>query len=507
MTLLSRSPRCGNKRARPLSCRASPTVSTVSPLHKQQRSGEPSRAECRAFSFEQLPSALELVSPPALVRESESSDSESDASSPQDLPSGRPFVVQPILVGLGKGNRRAPERVHAAPASRLTPPRDMPSLNFELPGIRSGCTEPRSIEVSDRTAEFHKRYRLLSKPTDRAERGCEGSLVPLATTIQGFIALTERRSDNRRLATKFFEVEAVNSRARLAWNTQSATGQVLVCEGACQPTRETVSEDYQLERRCHATLSGLAQQAEQSFIVEFVEHGKVELYGYQWYFVVMELGERDLFDVIVEEAPYDELQRGERKRLQERMTERAAQMFRAVAFLHDNGFAHNDVSPENFLEVDGEVKLMDFGLARKYGERFCKTSRRGVGKVKYLPEEVVRARALGRQISYDPRLADSSALGNTLFCMFAGSTPFLVRGSTDEISVYDAIKSVHSMGGVRKLHGVEERLPEELLDLLENHLLVPEADRMLPKECLKHPFFTGGSLEDWRRGFRCGSFA
>jgi calcium-dependent protein kinase len=47
-----------------------------------------------------------------------------------------------------------------------------------------------------------------------------------------------------------------------------------------------------------------------------------------------------------------------------------AKLFSAVAYLHKNGIIHRDIKPENFIfknkTKDSEIKVIDFGLSRKY---------------------------------------------------------------------------------------------------------------------------------------------
>lgn len=50
----------------------------------------------------------------------------------------------------------------------------------------------------------------------------------------------------------------------------------------------------------------------------------------------------------------------------------AAQVYLALSYLHDMGYIYRDLKPENILiEVDGYIKLSDYGLAKqmKPGEK------------------------------------------------------------------------------------------------------------------------------------------
>lgn len=87
------------------------------------------------------------------------------------------------------------------------------------------------------------------------------------------------------------------------------------------------------------------------------------------------------------------------------------------------GLVHRDVSPHNvLLSVDGQVKLIDFGIA-KTRQRLSQTTRSGVikGKLKYMAPEQVDGGDVDLR-------ADVWALGAVLYECLAGQRPFAGRG-------------------------------------------------------------------------------
>ncbi len=109
----------------------------------------------------------------------------------------------------------------------------------------------------------------------------------------------------------------------------------------------------------------------------------------------------------------------------------AREMANGLAYAHrprtgSVGLVHRDASPQNsLLSFEGEVKLIDFGLA--LGGHGRPTTREGVvlGKLCYISPEQARAEALDRR-------TDIYSLGLVLFEMLVGE-PFFNQPTVDEV--------------------------------------------------------------------------
>jgi serine/threonine protein kinase len=91
------------------------------------------------------------------------------------------------------------------------------------------------------------------------------------------------------------------------------------------------------------------------------------------------------------------------------------------------GIVHRDVSPDNILVTfDGSVKLIDFGVAKAFGERH--KTRAGVlqGKFAYMAPEQVREHAVDKR-------ADLFSLGVVLYEMIFGTHPFEGQSSAETL--------------------------------------------------------------------------
>ncbi|MEE2750858.1 MAG: protein kinase [Myxococcota bacterium] len=96
------------------------------------------------------------------------------------------------------------------------------------------------------------------------------------------------------------------------------------------------------------------------------------------------------------------------------------QLVGALAYIHDRGLIHRDVSPSNIMVApDGSVKLMDFGVVKAPGREVTAVGEM-VGTVAYMAPEQIS----GDEV--DSR-ADLYSLGTVLYLMLTGKRPFNAR--------------------------------------------------------------------------------
>jgi len=69
-------------------------------------------------------------------------------------------------------------------------------------------------------------------------------------------------------------------------------------------------------------------------------------------------------------------------------------MFSAIHYLHKLDICHRDIKPENFMfkdkSKDSEIKVIDFGLSRKFEPNSNKTLDSIVGTPLYVAPEVLK---------------------------------------------------------------------------------------------------------------------
>merc|ERR550532_1726990 len=96
------------------------------------------------------------------------------------------------------------------------------------------------------------------------------------------------------------------------------------------------------------------------------------------------------------------------------------QMLEAVQAVHDERIVHSDLKPSNFLLAKGQLKLIDFGIAKRISSETTNIHRDAtVGTISYMAPEAVRQGAIKLG-----RAADVWSLGIILYQMAYRRSPF-----------------------------------------------------------------------------------
>ena len=94
------------------------------------------------------------------------------------------------------------------------------------------------------------------------------------------------------------------------------------------------------------------------------------------------------------------------------------QVLEALDHAHQRGVVHRDVKPQNIMLVsDGQIKIMDFGIARFSGAESQYTSNQTIGSVHYISPEQAQGDETDQK-------TDIYSMGIMMYEMLAGRLPF-----------------------------------------------------------------------------------
>lgn len=173
----------------------------------------------------------------------------------------------------------------------------------------------------------------------------------------------------------------------------------------------------------------------------------------------------------------------------ERIVEIAKQLNDALHSIHQAGIIHRDIKPENLYEIDGQIKLGDFGIAKNGAMGRSNVTEHILGTEGYAAPET-------RRYIYNEK-SDYYSLGVTLATLFEGHFVF------DNMN-YE----------MQALAQESERLPllrvdanrEQLENLLNGLCRINSKQRFGYEEVNRwladHNYTGGGAEEEWPKAYR-----
>lgn len=162
----------------------------------------------------------------------------------------------------------------------------------------------------------------------------------------------------------------------------------------------------------------IATQLNHPHIVRVYDMG---LSSGQYYYAMECLPRHSLFDEVARTAEgLDE----------KRVVQIGIQLASALAYMHEQGFLHRDVKPDNVLFADPDcVKLVDFGLACAHDDSRLTQQGNFLGTPGYVAPENIR------EYRAPDELGDVYSLGATLYLAAAGRSAFHdKRGATARLA-------------------------------------------------------------------------
>jgi calcium-dependent protein kinase len=193
-----------------------------------------------------------------------------------------------------------------------------------------------------------------------------------------------------------------------------------------------------------------------------------ETYQDQYYFhLVMELCTgKEVFDQILEEGYITE----------QRVAQIIYKVTSAICYCHFIGITHRDIKPENILfessENDGEIKLIDFGLSRKYNKN--EKMHTILGTPYYVAPEVLRG-------EYDQK-CDVWSIGAICYIMLCGSPPFMGNNNNE---IFQMILN----GDLKFDENKWKNISSEAVDFINQCLNKNPEKRFSAQMALKHNWF------------------
>lgn len=199
-------------------------------------------------------------------------------------------------------------------------------------------------------------------------------------------------------------------------------------------------------------------------IIKFHESYHDELY----FHILMELCTgKEVFDRIIEEGNISE----------NKVSNIICKVTSAIAYAHSMGVSHRDLKPENILfeadEKNSEIKLIDFGLSKKYTNEAEKMNTI-LGTPYYVAPEVLKG-------EYDNK-CDVWSIGAITYIMLSGEPPFSATNNTELFN-----KIIHQE--IRFDAPQWSEISEYAKDFIKKCMVKDPNKRFTSREALEHAWF------------------
>ncbi|KAF8012389.1 hypothetical protein BT93_I0516 [Corymbia citriodora subsp. variegata] len=221
--------------------------------------------------------------------------------------------------------------------------------------------------------------------------------------------------------------------------------------------------------------------------------------------LMAERGGEELYSVLLEYAGGGSLGNSMKSRgnplSEPEIRRHARSILEGLEFVHSKGFVHCDVKLQNILVFpsggDEEVKIADFGLAKRAGERLSKGGKQGGfewrGTPRYMAPESVNCN------EYEPP-SDIWALGCAVVEMATG------RPAWGSRAVSNAYALMIRIGVGDEIPEIPEGLSEQGKDFLMKCLAKNPKKRWTARMLLKHPFLAVDCVNNDEEAVRdCGA--